>query len=67
MEKTIIENCSACYPVNRVINEIKTKGFTILDSKLEDYHFHQLYFKVSAKIDLVKEIDISGFTLKMIF
>ena len=64
MEKIVIDKCSACAPVNRVLYEIKVKGYIVLDSKIEDYHFHQLYFKVNAKIDLVKEIDISGFTLK---
>lgn len=63
MEKIVIDKCSACTPVNRLLNEIIAKGYSVINSKIEDYHFHQLYFKVNAKIDLVKEIDISGFTL----
>lgn len=64
MMKIIIDNCPACDPINSIIEKILEAGYEILESKLEDYHFHQLYFKVNAKIDILSEIDISGFTIK---
>jgi hypothetical protein len=62
--KIIIDKCPACDPINRIIEKILERGYKILESKLDDYHFHQLYFKVNAKIDILDEIDISGFTIK---
>lgn len=64
MKKLIIDNCPACEPINKLIAQIENQGFPIVESRLEDYHFHQLYFRVNAKIEEIKEIDISEFTLK---
>ncbi|MBN8702469.1 MAG: hypothetical protein J0M08_05365 [Bacteroidetes bacterium] len=62
--KIIIDKCPACEPINKIIEEILKIGYKTLESKLEDYHFRQLYFKVNAKIDILKGFDISGFTIK---
>jgi hypothetical protein len=62
MKKIIIDNCQACEPVNRLVNEIIEKGFEIVESKLEDYHFKQLYFKVNANEVIIKDLDTSGFS-----
>ena len=63
-KKITIQNCPACEPVNRLMEELTSEGFTILESRLEDYHFHQLYFKVNAKISNIKHLGRIGFTRK---
>jgi hypothetical protein len=64
MKKIIIDNCSACKPINTLLEKLIDKGFEVLESKLEDYHFHQLYFKINTSIDTAKELKIEGFTEK---
>jgi hypothetical protein len=63
MKEIIIDNCPACASVNRLIQDIEDEGFCVLEKKLEDYHFRQLYFKLNVSLDKVKNIDKSGFTI----
>lgn len=60
----IVDNCSACESINKLIEKLLEKGSMILESKLEDYHVCQLYFKMNTTIDVLKEIDTAGFSEK---
>jgi len=64
MNKIIVQNCPACEPVNRVIEELLENGYEIIEEKLEDYHFRQLYFKVNANMQAVDNLNITGFAKK---
>lgn len=63
MKNIIIDNCPACEPINRLIKDIENKGFKILESKLEDYHFRQLYIKVEGELSELKNFDLRGFSV----
>jgi hypothetical protein len=62
MEKLIVDNCPACDPINRLVKDLVERGYMIIERKLEDYHFHQLYFKVDTRLSEVKDINTSGLT-----
>ena len=62
MEPIFINNCPACEPVNRLISILLENGFEIIEQYLDDYHFHQLYFKVKGNINLLEIISINGFS-----
>jgi hypothetical protein len=64
MEKIQIDNCKACEPINSIIEQIINSGYKILESNLEDYHFHQMYFKVNADLHDLSEFDNSKFSLE---
>lgn len=61
MEKIIINNCPACTPVNIIIEDLLKKGFKISEQRIEDYHFHQLYFKLSGPVISTKEFNPKAF------
>ncbi|MEA5460199.1 hypothetical protein VB796_14170 [Arcicella sp. LKC2W] len=58
----IVDDCQACEPVNRLVNELLEKGFVIIEQRMEDYHFHQLYIKLQGNIDLLNLCRIDGFS-----
>lgn len=62
MDKIVVDNCPACEPVNRLINDLKRIGFVLIEQRLEDYHFHQLYFKFSGDLGSFSNIDTKGFS-----
>jgi len=62
MDEIVVDDCRACEPINRLINELLEKGFVITEQRLEDYHFHQLYFKLTGNIDLVDSYSVDGFS-----
>ncbi len=62
MKKIIVDNCKACDPINKLIEDLVQNGFEILDSKLEDYHFHQLYFKIKGNIHEIEKISKNNFS-----
>jgi hypothetical protein len=62
MESIIVNNCPACEPVNRLVNDLTRLNFSIIEEKLEDHHFHQLYFKLEGDMKKMKKINISGFS-----
>jgi hypothetical protein len=62
MKNIVIDNCPACEPINRLIGDLENNGVLIIESKLEDYHFHQMYFKINASLEQLKDMNLSGFT-----
>ena len=64
MTELIIDGCEACEPVKSLVNKLVGSGFEVLDAKLEDYHFHQLYFKINAKIDEAMAFGVDDFVQK---
>ncbi len=64
MPEIIVDNCPACDPVKRLIHALSQQGYNVLESKLEDYHFHQLYFKADAPMDIARKLKIGDFSEK---
>jgi len=50
-----------CQPIERLINLLEENGFRIIEKKVSDYHFHELYIRVAGKTDIIpKNIEIEG-------
>lgn len=64
MKKIILDNCPACTPINELIHGLEKNGFKVIESRLEDYHFHQLYLRVNTTIENAKKLNIEGLTEK---
>ncbi|MCS6823555.1 MAG: hypothetical protein NZ529_04605 [Cytophagaceae bacterium] len=62
MKTIIVDKCAACNPINRLINQLNDKGIEVVESKLEDYHFHQLYFKINASIEVTNDMSLDDLT-----
>lgn len=44
-----VENIEACEPVNELLTFLQTLQFRILQSRISDYHFNELYFLMDAQ------------------
>lgn len=62
MDDIIVDDCRACEPVTRLVNELLEKGFVIIEQRMEDYHFHQLYIKLQGNLSLVDSYSVDGFS-----
>jgi hypothetical protein len=62
MDDIIVDDCRACEPVTRLVNELLEKGFVIIEHRMEDYHFHQLYIKLQGNLSLVDSYSVDGFS-----
>ena len=56
----MVDDCPACEPVNRLIDILLENGFEISEQRLEDYHFHQLYFKLRGNLTFLKSKSFAG-------
>lgn len=61
MKKIVINNCPACEPVNRLVNSLMENEFELIIERVEDYHFHQLYFKLKGNLESLNKISVEGF------
>lgn len=57
----VINESFACESINRLVTELINKGFAKKEERVEDYHFHQLYFKMVGDLKELETLDISGF------
>jgi len=62
MKKIFVDDCPACEPVNRLIYELKKHKFRLTEQRLEDYHFQQLYFKLTGNLNFLDKISAEGFS-----
>lgn len=62
MKKLLVDDCPACEPINRLIYDLKKHKFRLTEQRLEDYHFHQLYFQLMGNIALSEGISFEGFS-----
>ena len=62
MKKIVVDNCPACEPVNAFVNALTERKFEMLIQRIEDYHFHQLYFKFKGDFKLLSDISKDGFS-----
>lgn len=62
MRQNFVDDCPACEPINRLIHDLKEQKFKLTEQRLEDYHFHQLYFKLKGDIALIEKISLEGFS-----
>lgn len=62
MNEIIVDHCRACEPITRLVNQLSEKGFVIVEQRLEDYHFHQLYIKIQGNLNLVDAYSVDGFS-----
>jgi len=56
MKKTI-DNCPICKPVQNVLGFLERNHFEVMEEKIADYHFHELYFKLRGKSTDIPAID----------
>ncbi|MBD3351408.1 MAG: AraC family transcriptional regulator [Candidatus Lokiarchaeota archaeon] len=49
-----VEGCQVCDPINNLIDYLENNGFKIIKSKLTDYHFHEVYFKLSGENNIIE-------------
>ena len=56
-----IENIKACNPITTLIQYLENKGFRIVEFKITDYHFHEVYIKMSGeRTDDIETININN-------
>ncbi|SCC06947.1 AraC family transcriptional regulator [Gilliamella intestini] len=44
-----VEDIKVCEPISILVNIFLNHGFKIIEQKVTDYHFHELYFKLEGK------------------
>lgn len=62
MAQILVDNCPACAPVDRLIGTLLENDFEIIEQRLDDYHFHQLYFKLSGSSTVLEILPLEGFS-----
>lgn len=71
-----IDKIKVCNPIESLLNILLKKGFVIIESKVSDFHFHELYFKLQGNytdeleqinIDKIKKIDHNNFSLPLVY
>ena len=56
-----IENIKVCNPITTLIQYLENKGFRIVEFKITDYHFHEIYIKMSGeRTDDIETININN-------
>ena len=56
-----IENIKVCNPITTLIQYLENKGFRIVEFKITDYHFHEVYIKMSGeRTDDIETINITN-------
>lgn len=64
MENIFVDNCPACEPMNKLINQLSAHGFTITLKEIEDYHFHQIHIVMAGHLEKSKNIHVEGISIK---
>jgi hypothetical protein len=58
-----INNIQVCEPIEKLIDFFVSKGFIIMEEKISDFHFHELFIKITGKyISDIENIKIEGIT-----
>jgi hypothetical protein len=60
MQKYIVNDCPACKPISGLLDLLLEAGFQIVEEKLSDYHFRELYFKLKGDLEKAENIRIEG-------
>lgn len=62
MMNLIVDNCPTCEPLFKLIKILRENNFQIIEQKVNDYHFHELYFKFKGDIGKLSKInfDLNG-------
>jgi len=63
MKKIVVNNCPACEPINGFVNKLLENEFELITERIEDYHFHQLYFKLKGDLKKLEKISLDGFKI----
>jgi hypothetical protein len=58
----LIDEINVCDAVERLLNILERLGFLVEEQYVSDYHFFELYFKVSGNTDLIKDMSFEGFS-----
>ena len=48
-----VDECPVCEPIKKALGFLVNNNFEIIEQKVSDYHFHELYFKLKGE-----EIDV---------
>lgn len=48
-----------CKPINTLVELLEEKGFNVIESRIQDYHFHEFFIKLNGgDIDTIPPINI---------
>ena len=45
-----VDNCTICKPINNALRFLLNNDFEIIEKKVSDYHFHELFFKLKGNL-----------------
>ena len=44
-----VDECPVCEPIKKTLDFLIDNNFEIIQEKVSDYHFHELYFRLKGK------------------
>lgn len=54
-----IDKVKVCKPIEALVEVLQNSGFEIVESKISDYHFHEVFIKLKGKnTDVIRNISI---------
>jgi hypothetical protein len=59
----MIKNCPVCSPINDFLQNLLLLDFKVIEERIEDHHFHQVYIKVKGN---KSQIDYDHTNLKKV-
>lgn len=59
MRDFVVNELKACESIRQLLNHLVDKNMQILEIRIEDYHFHQLYVKVEGDFKLIDKAFLS--------
>ena len=48
MNSNYVEQIQICRPIKEFLELCERKGFVIIEKRVSDFHFHELYFKIEG-------------------
>ena len=60
MQERKVDGCPVCKPISALLDLLLKKGFKIVEQKISDYHFHELYFKLNHGTEDLETVEIEG-------
>lgn len=56
----VVNNFEVCNAISNLLKELESRGFKLEDQDLRDYHFKEMYFKMSGNLNLIENFSPSG-------
>ena len=52
-----VDGCPVCEPIKNALDFLLNNDFLIIEEKVSDYHFHELYFKLKGRVIDIPSIE----------